>query len=176
MVLLCRTAESHSLEDDYPETAANRTSISEVTKARTELLRQALSDGWAQGKFGWKQIEGEKFRLQDSRGLFDVSLRSAALRTDELEATLAEYGGRDHGKTVARLMNVGTRQSSGVDAILVEPGSMLRKIEDRIYTTPVSTLQNLPDPIRHRRRSNPLAHRVGGNLRRDKQRQSIFLA
>ena len=95
-----RTAESRSLEDDYPEQAHDRAAIVEVQHAQSEMLRHALSDGWAngRGKSGWKKLAGNRVRTDDahswSLGLFDSSISSAALGHDELEATLNSYGGR----------------------------------------------------------------------------------
>jgi hypothetical protein len=172
------TAETHNLEDDYPEAAANRASILEVRSAKESLLQHALSDGWAQGKSGWKTLTGERVRMGDgdawSKGLFDGSIRSNALSNDELELTLASYGGREHGKTIATLMSVGARRSSGIDSLLTDPDKKIRKIEERIYRTPRGSRDDLGPPLKTMRfvsnlaSHNPLGHRVGGNLRRER--------
>lgn len=178
------TAETHNLEDDYPEAAAARFSIGKVRHATGQLLQHALSDGWQQGKSGWKTLTVERVRAGDvdawSKGLFDCSMRSTALGNDELEATLASYGGREHGKTIAKLMSVGTRRSSGIDDLLKDPDKKPRHIDERIYGTPRGALDEPAGPPHKVMRSvinlashNPLGHRVGGNLLRERQIKSV---
>jgi hypothetical protein len=162
-----RTSESRTLEDDYPEAAADKASIIEVRHARSTLLSHALADSWAQGKSGWKRLEGERVRTGDpSSALFDASIRSNALSNDELEATLLEYGGREHCKTIARIMSLGARRSAGVDEMVSE--RVRRAVEQRVYIAPKSTLDPPSGPTGRRRNggsSNPLARRAGGLLR-----------
>ena len=138
--------------------------------ARSTLLSHALADSWAQGKSGWKRLEGERVRTGDgSSALFDASFRSNALSNDELEATLLEYGGREHCKTIARIMSLGARRSAGVDEMSSE--RVRRAVEERVYTAPKSALDPPSGPTGLRLNfRNPLAQRAGGLLRQQQPR------
>jgi hypothetical protein len=152
-----------------------------VRYARNGLLSHALADNWAQGKSGWKRLDGERVRAGDggpARGLFDASVRSTALGNDEMEATLLEYGGRDHGKTIARLMSVAAKRSAGIDATSAPARVGQAGAAERVYTAPRSALDPLSGhagPVGRRRdggSSNPLSQRAGGRLRREQPRQA----
>ena len=167
------TAESRALSDDFPETAANNASIRKVQEARADMIRHALADGWTEDKQGWKKISGGRMRTGEvgswGQGFFDASIRSSDLRNDELEATLESYGGRGHGKTVARLMSVGAHRSAGVDSLSF---SLPRNIEERVYRAPKSALDPTPSeaPSTAKANINPLAARGGGKQRKHASR------
>jgi len=163
------TAESRALSEDFPENAANCAAIREVLAAKAELIQRALADGWAESKTGWKKISGDCVRtgeISSLRGFFDSSIRSSDLINDELEATLESYGGRGHGKTVARLMSVGAQRAAGVDA---HSFSGPRDIEERVYRAPRGALDPSSEGQGREKRGkagrNPLALRAGGSLR-----------
>jgi hypothetical protein len=162
------TTESRSVKDDYPEQEAHSRSILEARQATAKMLEYTLSDGWTSGKTGWKILKGDRSQSAgDARwfpGLFDASITSIALSKDELEATLLSYGGRDHSKTIARLMSVGARRSAGIEGSVECPQ---REIDHRVYSSPRSALsaRSTIKSNSQQSKSNPLGQRVGGRLR-----------
>jgi hypothetical protein len=171
------TAASRSLEDDYPEAKANMTAIEEVKNARADLLRHALADDWVQGKMGWKTIKGDKMRTGDETTSLPIRSSTSQMH-DELEATIKSYGGRDHSKTIARLITEGRKRAAGVNNISAD--RLAPRIEDRIFRTPRGDALELQDgPISstssHKavHAMNPLQklrQRIGPNLRESQVR------